>query len=178
VARTSQITLITVHRVLRLSAALKRLVLPALQPATIHRSGSYGIRPCHKCLIYGRPLPACAGQTTSRKRPLDRLEVALCSCLWTTNGHLHHLCPAPLLTPDDAVLQRCLTFSCATASVRLAVLLAAFRPEPERFFPCTVLAPFLQSGMQPCDHTLLCNFSACHSDLFGFHHQGAGPFRL
>jgi len=45
-------------RVLRLSAALKRLVLPALQPATIHRSGSYGIRPCHKCLIYGRPLAA------------------------------------------------------------------------------------------------------------------------
>jgi len=33
--------------------------------------------------------------------------------------------------------------------------------KPERFFPCTVLAPFLQSGMQPCDHTLLCNFSAC-----------------
>jgi len=38
--------------------------------------------------------------------------------------------------------------------------------KPERFFPCTVLAPFLQSLTTPCGTILLCNFSACSPVTF------------
>jgi len=148
-------------RVLQLFTALKQLVLLALQPATIHCSVPRGAGDYRKRFICGHSLPACAGQTTSRKRPLHRLRIAPCSLCGLPNGHPHHLCPAPLLTPDGAVHRCCPAFSCVTASIRLAVPGLPFRPEPERFFPCAGLTPLLRSLLRPCGRCLLRIFSAC-----------------
>lgn len=119
----------------RLAEALNRLVLHTLRCMTIQRSGSYGVRPCHNCLIYGRPLPNCSGRphaANARWTGYGSPHIHVCGL---PNGHPHHLCPTPLLTSDDAVCQRLPALSCVSASVRLALPGLPPRPEPGRFIP-------------------------------------------
>src|SRR5579859_202432 len=95
-----------------------------------------------------------------------------------SDGHLHHLCPAPLLTPDDAVHQNCLLLSQIAVSVRLAVPGLSSRPEPGRFFPGTGPAPLSRSAasLAAALHSALS--APATSDPVGFHQPGAGPFPL
>lgn len=137
-------------RVFQLAMALNRLVLHTLRCMTIQRSASYGVRPCHNRLIYGRPLPDRSGRphaANARWTGYGSPHIHVCGL---PNGHLHHLCPAPLLTPDDAVCQRLPAFSCVSASVRLALPGLPPRPEPGRFIPLQSACASCAFCWQPC----------------------------
>jgi len=149
-------------RVSQLDAALNLLVLATLRWMTIQRSVSCGTRRCHICFIRGRPLPACAGRphpAYARWTGHGFPHIHVCGL---SDGHPHHLCPALLLSPDDAVDWRFPVLSHVSASVRLALPGLPSRPEPGRFVPLQSACTFFAFCRQSCDRVALRAFSACN----------------